>query len=428
MQLTSPQLWESFLPQIDYSRRRYAIGLFFILCQCIVWIAAAVITQFVYEENDDTSPFLMTYIGMALMALFLPIELWNDWWARKSNEAAKRSNDDGESPDDDHFNVNRTIETFDSFDEDLMSAKTPYCLFSIMCDRTLELTDQTKQLKPWNHKKHMLAALQIAPAMFLADWAFNNALRRTSVASATVIVSSQNVVVFLLAVLTKIEGFCWIKLGGVLISMVGIALTAVHDTSDENMGELLNADAIYGDLFALAAAVSYGIYTVQVRLFCPQNEDLYKMQLLMGYIGLVVMVPCLPFAAYMIYNVRHDFTLAILGCIVLKGLLDFVLTDYFLFRSVVLTSATTATVGLGLTIPMAFVADLIFSPEYVISIYSVIGAVAVGFGFISVSLSGNDGGEVKQEEKEENIEPSVCSQDGGALATNFVVLPGWAQT
>ena len=114
--------------------------------------------------------------------------------------------------------------------------------------------------------------------MFLADWAFNNALRRTSVASATVIVSSQNVVVFLLAVLTKIEGFCWIKLGGVLISMVGIALTAVHDTSDENMGELLNADAIYGDLFALAAAVSYGIYTVQVRLFCPQNEDLYKMQ------------------------------------------------------------------------------------------------------------------------------------------------------
>ena len=75
---------------------------------------------------------------------------------------------------------------------------------------------------------------------------------------------------------------------------------------------------------------------------------------------------------------------------------------------------------------MAFVADLIFSPEYVISVYSVIGAVAVGFGFISVSLSGNDG-EVKQEEKEENIEPSVCSQDG-ALATNFVVLPGWAQT
>eukprot|EP00573_Skeletonema_grethae_P007989 CAMPEP_0201702146 /NCGR_PEP_ID=MMETSP0578-20130828/35369_1 /ASSEMBLY_ACC=CAM_ASM_000663 /TAXON_ID=267565 /ORGANISM="Skeletonema grethea, Strain CCMP 1804" /LENGTH=427 /DNA_ID=CAMNT_0048189621 /DNA_START=60 /DNA_END=1343 /DNA_ORIENTATION=+ len=426
MQLTSPQPWESFLPQIDYSRRRYALGLFFILCQCIVWITAAVITQRVYEENDDTSPFLMTYIGMALMTLFLPIELWKDWRMR-----TRKSNDNnGESAHDD--NLNRTIDSFDSFDEDLVSAKTSYCLFILMRDRTWELADQKKS-KPWNHKKHMLAALQIAPAMFVADWAFNNALRRTSVASATVIVSSQNVVVFLLAVLTKIEGFCWVKLGGVLISMVGIALTAVHDTSDENIGELLNADAIYGDLFALAAAVSYGLYTVQVRLFCPQNEELYKMQLLMGYIGLLVMVPCLPFAAYMIYNVRHNFTLAVLGFIVIKGILDFVLTDYFLFRSVVLTSATTATVGLGLTIPMAFVADLIFSPEYVISIYSVFGAVAVGFGFISVTLSG-DNGSVTQEEKEENIGidvdpiPSVCGQDEAeAPVTNFVALPAWAE-
>lgn len=150
-----------------------------------------------------------------------------------------------------------------------------------------------------------------------------------------------------------------------------------------------------------------------------------NLQLLMGYIGLVVLVPCLPFAAYMIYNVRDNFTWSILGCIVLKGLLDFVLTDYFLFRSVVLTSATTATVGLGLTIPMAFVADLIFSPDYVISLYSVIGAVSVGAGFISVSLSGDDN-EAKQEgqENEKNIEPSVSNHDG-ALATDFVVLPGF---
>ncbi len=61
--------------------------------------------------------------------------------------------------------------------------------------------------------------------------------------------------------------------------MIGIALTAVHDTSDENTEELVDyANAIYGDLFAVAAAIAYGLYTVQVRLFCPQNEELYKMQ------------------------------------------------------------------------------------------------------------------------------------------------------
>ncbi|KAL7431547.1 hypothetical protein ACHAXM_003421 [Skeletonema potamos] len=419
MQLTSPQPWENFLPTLDYTRRRYALGLFFILCQCIVWITAAVITQFVYEENDDTSPFLMTYIGMALMALFIPIELWNDWRVRKMNER-------NYAPSDDNYNI-RTIMTVDSFDQDLSTAKTPYCFFNIVFGRTKDLADQTKQIKKWNHKKHMLAALQIAPAMFVADWAFNNSLRNTSVASATVIVSSQNVVVFLLAVFLKIEAFGWIKLGGVLVSMLGIALTAVHDTSDDNMGDSLSADAIVGDLFALLAAISYGLYTVQVRLFCPQNEELYKMQLLMGYIGLVVLVPCLPFASYMIFNLRHQFTWTILGCIAAKGLLDFVLTDYFLFRSVVLTSATTATVGLGLTIPMAFVADLIFRPQAVISIYSVIGAVSVGAGFISVSLSGDGAGEAtKHVEKEEEKIDTQVSQEG-ASATNFVALPAWSQ-
>jgi len=149
MQLTSPQPWENFLPTLDYTRRRYALGLFFILCQCIVWITAAVITQFVYEENNDTSPFLMTYIGMALMALFIPIELWNDWRVRKMNER-------NYAPSDDNYNI-RTIMTVDSFDQDLSTAKTPTCFFNIVFGRTKDLADQTKQIKKWNHKKHMLA-------------------------------------------------------------------------------------------------------------------------------------------------------------------------------------------------------------------------------------------------------------------------------
>ena len=85
-------------------------------------------------------------MGMALMALFLPIELWNDWLTRKRNN-------DEELPD----VIVRTIDSYDSFDQDLMAATTPYCIFNIVCDRTKRLTDQTEQIKPWNHKKHMLA-------------------------------------------------------------------------------------------------------------------------------------------------------------------------------------------------------------------------------------------------------------------------------
>ena len=116
----------------------------------------------------------------------------------------------------------------------------------------------------------LTTAIQIAPAMFIADWAFNKALRHTSVTSTTVINSSQNAVVFILAVLTRMEGFCWIKLGGVLISMIGIALTTMHDTTEDeeyvgNNKAAISSDAILGDLFALVAAIMYGVYTVQAR-------------------------------------------------------------------------------------------------------------------------------------------------------------------
>ena len=88
-----------------------------------------------------------TDIGMALIALFIPMEFWNDRLARKSN-------DNEESPDDD---IIQTMDSYDSFDQELMAATTPYCIFNVVCDRTMELTDQTKLIKPWNHKKHMLA-------------------------------------------------------------------------------------------------------------------------------------------------------------------------------------------------------------------------------------------------------------------------------
>ena len=161
MQLTSLAEWERFLPHLDHTRSRYALGLFFILLQCIVWIAAAVLTQHVYSDNDDTSPFLMTYIGMSLMApLFLPIELWNDWKARKIwKRYSRRSSNASDEETDDGCGgcMNMSLETVDSFDEDLESMKTPYCLINLMRERTIALADQKKQIKPWNHKKHMLA-------------------------------------------------------------------------------------------------------------------------------------------------------------------------------------------------------------------------------------------------------------------------------
>ena len=152
------------------------------------------------------------------------------------------------------------------------------------------------------------------------------------------------------------------------------------------------------------------------------------MQLLMGYIGLFVLIPCLPYAAYLAYNAFDELTGSIMTCIVVKELMDFALTDYLLFRSIVLTSATVATVGLGLTIPMAFLADFIFKPEVVISLYSVIGAVLVCAGFISVLDKDEVVKEAVGRENDgmQNDQPTCSSgSEGGEPTTSFSILPGW---
>jgi solute carrier family 35 protein F5 len=396
MQHQSAEPWASFLfadqsadvpasrPQPSFSPR-YALGLFFIFLQCLTWIFAAILTQYLFEDSGFQSPFLMTYIGMSMLSVMLPIQLWKEYQESK-----------------------QFLDSPDSFDHELTNATTYADYWHILSRRSsLLIADKTTR---WNHKKHFLAALHVAAAMFLADYMFNSALANTSVASATVVVSTQSVIVLLLAVLVRVETFSWAKLLGVLLSFVGTALTTLADAGDdEDQGTIL------GDLFAFIAALAYASYSVQVRVLCPQDEELYNMQLLLGYIGILCLIPLAPVALYMILT-QVQLTPRIFGMLLVKGLLDFCLTDYLLFRSIILTNATVATVGLGMTIPMAFLADWAVGKLGAVSIYSILGALAVTVGFLIVNLV------PEKEEKEQRVELEPHEAESGNTKVNYVDL------
>ena len=98
----------------------------------------------------------------------------------------------------------------------------------------------------------------------------------------------------------------------------------------------------------------------------------------------------MPGALYVIIthpNLFTTFTYTTGIILVSKGMMDFLITDYCLFRSILLTSPTVATVGLGLTIPMAFFVDWIMGKGGIESIYSLFGAIAVSIGFLIVNLT-----------------------------------------
>ena len=92
-----------------------------------------------------------------------------------------------------------------------------------------------------------------------------------------------------------------------------------------------------GDIYAVSAAVLYATYTIQVRMLCPQQEELYSMPLLLSLIGLVCTVGMAPYALYLAAT-DVPWSLRLIGLILTKGFMDFSITDYCLFRAIILTN------------------------------------------------------------------------------------------
>ncbi len=87
----------------------------------------------------------------------------------------------------------------------------------------------------------------------------------------------------------------------------------------------------------------------------------------------------------------HQISSLVLFCLIIKGLFDNVLSDYLWAKGIILTSATVATVGLGLTIPLALLSDLfIMKRDDVWRLDSMFGALFVLLGFIFVNIGEED--------------------------------------
>lgn len=109
---------------------------------------------------------------------------------------------------------------------------------------------------------------------------------------------------------------------------------------------------------------------------------------MLGYIGLLNLVLLSPaiiaIAALSLDNIKM-ITGTVFGFILLGGICDQVISDYLWARAVVLTSPTVATVGMSITIPLAFVSDLVLSKPGAGSFLSAVGALLVIFGFLFVN-------------------------------------------
>lgn len=293
-----------------------------------------------------------------------------------------------------------------------------------------------------SHQNHISMASKVAPLWFFSNYFYALSLQWTSISSSTVLANMGSIFAFMFATCSQFgdEKVTKGKLLGVMLCfMGGVATTwtdvgSNHDNSSDNAGpddvvphfrylrisiaELTSNSAVrtlMGDLAGLVSAIGYGAYTVLIRYLCPKDEERMSMQLLLGYVGLMNMLILLPVAGWVLLysndvnggqggvpgedgesppaddyqttTTTTTLTWSIFLFILLKGLLDNVVSDYLWARSVILTSATVASVGLGLTIPMAFVADAIMGNYSGMQAGEVAGALCVLFGFVLVNMN-----------------------------------------
>ena len=416
----------------------------------VIWSIASIVVQYLYTDQHFDSPFFLTYIGTSLFILLLishttwerrhslccccpydPDKQHVIPW-RTSNtyqqvpSAPIRVLTSPESVSLEHVQIDCAETEPTSLDDDEDDIYTNHQITSSDISAC------------WSHVDHFKVACKIAPVWFIANWAYNCSLAYTSITSSTVLASTGSLFTFIFAVISRDESYTTLKLVGVLLGVTGSLLTGLHDaahhtntTSDNGSmmangynetittngallcvagpsGTPLHVDisqpdafeshAIWGDALGLVSAVGYGAYAVMIRIYCPHHEDCSEtggkqtmsMQLLLGYIGLVNAVSLSPIALYILLfqntATSIGLTWIVFGYLVAKGMMDNVLSDYLWARAVVLTSATVATVGLGLTIPLAFVSDLVMGHGNILDATSIMGAIAVLAGFILVNV------------------------------------------
>lgn len=410
----------------------YALGLVFIVIVSVIWSVASIVVQYLYKEQDFDAPFLLTYIGTSLFTVLLLFPYYN-------NAPTAVANDVGEVQSLGNYQQVAVAED-DHFVDDGQDHH-----HSTSEERTTHPNDPilNSSSKLWTDYDHRIAAAKIAPVWFISNFAYNASLRYTSITSSTILVNTGSLFTFLFALLTKDEHFNVCKLLGVLCGMSGCILTGLNDakssraSGDDNgnhntvrfLLQIIPLDRIlpqsqqehpddngddnkpvWGDVLSLGSALFYGVYAVMVRVLCPHDESLMSMKRFLGYIGLWNMLALSPIVIWQVGNGAATLSAFVFVCLIGKGLFDNVLSDYLWARAVVLTSATVATVGLGLTIPLAFLSDVALGRPEVMNVKSVVGAIAVLTGFVLVNVGQQKDNEGDSEAQQQPLSSASSRQ------------------
>lgn len=187
------------------------LGIMFLIWVTFIWTFASLLTQFIYEDLDFTSPFILTYISSSFFSLYLP--LWKIWcWLGYAKDPPKfRRRVTTQNSETSYTSIDRDITVDISFNRDIVVTKTtdssnnidpivdpiesqrrsiPSSSVPSSCIGSLKqnLIEWMKPLdSTYTHEDVVYVCLVFFPLWFLANILYNYSLLLTSISSSTII-------------------------------------------------------------------------------------------------------------------------------------------------------------------------------------------------------------------------------------------------
>ena len=334
--LSDPKVY-TFTPA--QQRRRLAEAVLCLIGVAVTWVGAAELVQYLFE-SEELLPFFLTYLCVSEFVVLLPVCWVAEWWRAKSALSSVSPSEDG------------------------------------------------RRVSNWRGAAR--AAAIVCPVWFLAQATYNWSLAGTSVSSSTVLSTTSCVWTFILGVAVfKQERFAWAKVVGVMLTVAGGVLVSYGDGEPRDDGG--GGGALWADALCLFSAFCYGCYTALIKRVLPSDGSVSS-AVFFGWLGLFTSLLLLPVVlALDAANIERlaYVTPAFVGWSLVKGLFDNVLSDLMWARAIQLSSATHATVGLALTIPLAMLADLALR-GIAPGLWLLLGSLGVVGGFLVATLSAAD--------------------------------------